>query len=105
MTVTLMSLALIAASAAYPGDRLVLEEGSVACRSKAALEAMRSAGGFERLPEFLIGTACFRLSAPLTGQVRSVGPGGGVEIVPRQRRLITQPSSLWVERPVEPNAG
>ncbi len=100
----LMALTALAASSAALGEPFTLEKGSVVCRNKAALETMQRAGGFDQLPEFLVGTACFRLSTDLTGRIASEDPSGVIEVEPKQRRLIAQPANLWLERPASPNS-
>lgn len=100
----LMALTALAAASAAWGESFTLEKGSVVCRNKAALETMQRAGGFDQLPEFLIGTACFRLATDVPGRIASEDPSGIIEVEPRQRRLLAQPANLWLERPVSPTS-
>ena len=79
-------------------ESLNLEKGMVVCRNKAALEAMKELGGYDQLPEFLIGTACFKLASDLSGQIASEDQNT-LEIAPRLRRRIGQPVNLWLEKP------
>ena len=97
-------LGIVALAAASSGwcEPFTLEKGMVVCRNKAAVEIMKEAGGYEKLPEFLIGTACFKLATEIPGQIASEDASGMIEVAPRQRRRMAEPSNLWLDRPAAP---
>lgn len=95
MSKLIATIILLAASTA--SQAVEVASGSVACRTRAALEILRSSGGLENMPEHYRGITCFEIARPINGKLVSRDDTGVVEIKLTQRRGMNEPNRIYID--------
>ena len=86
--------------ASFAVQAVEVASGSVACRTRAALEILRQAGGIENMSEHFRGITCFQLARPIKGTIVSRDDTGVLEVRLNNRRNMRDPARLYIDETV-----